>query len=303
MEADYVIVGAGSAGCAIAYRLAEAGRSVIRHRTRRLGPGAIHPDAGRAQLPMNMARYDWGLKSEPEPHLGGPADARVPRGKVIGGSSSMQRQWSTCAATANGFRPHGPRPGPQAGASPMSFPTSKRMEKLAPRPFMAATVVAGAGRAAPRRTGASGRPRCFRPSVEGAGRPATRRNRATTARSRKASGRWSRRCGAGRRLVRRHALSQTGPPARQTAAGAGPAPTGSSITEGRAARVEIARRGPGRDDRARPRSDTRASSINSPKLLMLSGHRSPRSTLRRTRPIARLPTTRAGVGANLQEPP
>ena len=29
MEADYVIVGAGSAGCAMAYRLSEAGRSVI----------------------------------------------------------------------------------------------------------------------------------------------------------------------------------------------------------------------------------------------------------------------------------
>src|SRR5215217_6600372 len=38
--------------------------------------------------PMNMPRYDWGFRSEPEPHLGG-RTLGVPRGKVIGGSSSI----------------------------------------------------------------------------------------------------------------------------------------------------------------------------------------------------------------------
>jgi choline dehydrogenase len=38
--------------------------------------------------PMNMARYDWGFRTEPEPHLGGRVLA-TPRGKVIGGSSSI----------------------------------------------------------------------------------------------------------------------------------------------------------------------------------------------------------------------
>jgi len=38
--------------------------------------------------PMNMKMYDWGLKSEPEPHLGG-RQLATPRGKVIGGSSSI----------------------------------------------------------------------------------------------------------------------------------------------------------------------------------------------------------------------
>jgi choline dehydrogenase len=38
--------------------------------------------------PMNMKRYDWGFQSEPEPHLGGRRLA-CPRGKVIGGSSSI----------------------------------------------------------------------------------------------------------------------------------------------------------------------------------------------------------------------
>ncbi len=39
-------------------------------------------------FPMNMSRYDWGFTSEPEPHLGGRVLV-TPRGKVIGGSSSI----------------------------------------------------------------------------------------------------------------------------------------------------------------------------------------------------------------------
>ncbi|MEL6210506.1 MAG: FAD-dependent oxidoreductase, partial [Pseudomonadota bacterium] len=88
MEADYVIVGAGSAGCAMAFRLAEAGRSVlvVEHGGTDWGPLINMP--GALSFPMNMARYDWGYVSEPEPHLGGRRMA-VPRGKVIGGSSSI----------------------------------------------------------------------------------------------------------------------------------------------------------------------------------------------------------------------
>ncbi|WP_299150567.1 choline dehydrogenase [uncultured Tateyamaria sp.] len=88
MEADYVIVGAGSAGCAVAFRLAEAGKSVlvIEHGGTDAGPFIQMP--GALSYPMNMARYDWGYKTEPEPHLGGRRLA-CPRGKVIGGSSSI----------------------------------------------------------------------------------------------------------------------------------------------------------------------------------------------------------------------
>ena len=88
MQADYVIVGAGSAGCAIAYRLAEAGRSVlvIEHGGSDAGPFIQMPAA--LSYPMNMARYDWGYMSEPEPGLGG-RRLVAPRGKVIGGSSSI----------------------------------------------------------------------------------------------------------------------------------------------------------------------------------------------------------------------
>jgi len=88
MKAEFVIVGAGSAGCAMAYRLAMAGRKVIviEHGGTDAGPFIQMPAA--LSYPMNMKRYDWGYLSEPEPHL----DNRrlvCPRGKVIGGSSSI----------------------------------------------------------------------------------------------------------------------------------------------------------------------------------------------------------------------
>ncbi|MCB1358353.1 MAG: choline dehydrogenase, partial [Maritimibacter sp.] len=88
MEADFVIVGAGSAGCAMAYRLAESGASVIviEHGGTDAGPFIQMPAA--LSYPMNMAMYDWGYSSEPEPHLNNRRLA-TPRGKVIGGSSSI----------------------------------------------------------------------------------------------------------------------------------------------------------------------------------------------------------------------
>ncbi len=88
MEADYVIVGAGSAGCAMAFRLTEAGKSVlvVEHGGSDWGPFINMPAA--LSYPMSMRRYDWGYTSEPEPQMGGRRMA-VPRGKVVGGSSSI----------------------------------------------------------------------------------------------------------------------------------------------------------------------------------------------------------------------
>ncbi len=88
MKADYVVIGAGSAGCAMAYRLTEAGHSVIviEYGGTDAGPFIQMPAA--LSYPMNMSRYDWGYSSEPEPHLNNRRLA-CPRGKVIGGSSSI----------------------------------------------------------------------------------------------------------------------------------------------------------------------------------------------------------------------
>lgn len=88
MQADYVIIGSGSAGSATAYRLAEAGKSVIviEQGGTDFGPFIQMPAA--LSYPMNMPIYDWGFASEPEPHLGG-RSLVTPRGKVIGGTSSI----------------------------------------------------------------------------------------------------------------------------------------------------------------------------------------------------------------------
>ena len=89
MQADYIIIGSGSAGSALAYRLSEDGKYsvlVLEYGGTDAGPFIQMP--GALSYPMNMKLYDWGFQTEPEPNLNNRRLA-APRGKVIGGSSSI----------------------------------------------------------------------------------------------------------------------------------------------------------------------------------------------------------------------
>ena len=86
---DFIIVGSGSAGSVVASRLSENENyqiTVIEAGGSDKSPLIQMPAA--LSYPMNMKKYDWGYQSEPEDHLGGRRLA-TPRGKVLGGSSSI----------------------------------------------------------------------------------------------------------------------------------------------------------------------------------------------------------------------
>ncbi len=88
---DFVIVGGGSAGCALANRLsADPATSVLVLEAGRpdyLWDVFIHMPAA-LMFPIGNRFYDWRYESEPEPHMGGRRVYHA-RGKVLGGSSSI----------------------------------------------------------------------------------------------------------------------------------------------------------------------------------------------------------------------
>ena len=85
---DYVVVGAGSAGCVLAARLGED--SDVRVAVIEAGPPDSEPVI---HMPLAFrqlwdSRFDWGLWSERRAGSGRAADL-LPRGRVLGGSSSL----------------------------------------------------------------------------------------------------------------------------------------------------------------------------------------------------------------------
>ena len=87
-DTDYIVIGAGSAGCVVTDRLSEKGHSVI---LLEAGPKDVHPmvhiPAGVLHL-LSNPKVNWNYSSEPEESSG---NRRIhwPRGRVLGGSSSI----------------------------------------------------------------------------------------------------------------------------------------------------------------------------------------------------------------------
>ncbi len=293
MEADFVIVGAGSAGCAMAYRLSEAGASVlvIEHGGTDAGPFIQMPAA--LSYPMNMGIYDWGFKTLPEPHLGN-RKLVCPRGKVIGGSSSINGMVYVRGHARD--YDHWAEQGAQGWSYADVLPYFKRMEHWhsgghggdpawrgkdgplhvtrGPRrnPLFKAFVEAGAQAGYQTTDDYNGRQQeSFGPMEQ------------TVWRGR----RWSAANAYLRPALKRPNCDLTRALARRVV-----------IEDGRAVGVEVERGGKIEVIRARREVILAASSINSPKLLMLSG----------IGPAAHLAehgievvADRAGVGQNLQD--
>jgi len=86
---DYIIVGAGSAGCVLANRLTEdPDVSVLLLETGGSDKSIFIQMPTALSIPMNTKKYAWQFHSEPEPYLNN-REMHCPRGKVLGGSSSI----------------------------------------------------------------------------------------------------------------------------------------------------------------------------------------------------------------------
>ena len=88
---DYIIIGAGSAGCVLANRLSEdSSNKVLLIEAGGKNKSIFINMPTALSYPMNMTKYNWGFSSQPELFL----KNRIldcPRGKGLGGSSSKTR--------------------------------------------------------------------------------------------------------------------------------------------------------------------------------------------------------------------
>src|SRR5262245_27777676 len=90
LQADFVIVGAGSGGCAAAGRLADAGFDVL---VLEAGPadGGMATRIPAAWPSLFKSRVDWDYRTTPQSELDG-REVYWPRGRMLGGSSAMNAQ-------------------------------------------------------------------------------------------------------------------------------------------------------------------------------------------------------------------
>ena len=290
MEADFVIIGSGSAGSAMAYRLSEDGKYsviVVEFGGTDIGPFIQMPAA--LSFPMNMSTYDWGFTSEPEPHLGG-RRLVTPRGKVIGGSSSINGMvyvrghahdfdhWAESGATGWSYadvlpyfkrmeHSHGGEPGWRGTDGPMHVQRGQR-----DNPLFHAFVDAG------RQAGFEVTDDYNGSKQEGFGAMEQTIHNGR---------RWSAANAYLRPALKQKNMTLVSGFARRVI-----------IESGRATGVEITRRRRTEVIRARREVIIAASSINSPKLLMLSGIGPAAHLKEHGIPVL---ADRPGVGQNLQD--
>ncbi len=290
MEADFVIIGSGSAGSAMAYRLSEDGKYsviVVEFGGTDIGPFIQMPAA--LSFPMNMSTYDWGFTSEPEPHLGG-RTLVTPRGKVIGGSSSINGMvyvrghahdfdhWAESGATGWSYadvlpyfkrmeHSHGGEPGWRGTDGPMHVQRGQR-----DNPLFHAFVDAG------RQAGFEVTDDYNGSKQEGFGAMEQTIHNGR---------RWSAANAYLRPALKQKNMTLVSGFARRVI-----------IESGRATGVEITRRRRTEVIRARREVIIAASSINSPKLLMLSGIGPAAHLKEHGIPVL---ADRPGVGQNLQD--
>ena len=88
-EWDYIVIGAGSAGCVLANRLTEDGRNrVLLLEAGGSDRNILIQMPTALSYPMASEKYNWGYSSDPEPALDG-RQITCPRGKGLGGTSSI----------------------------------------------------------------------------------------------------------------------------------------------------------------------------------------------------------------------